>query len=767
MPNTPNKNKSDNFARDAQRIQTNIGPVGGEMGEIEEFDTKQITVTSITQKEGGEFTIRFKYGLAARDERLKDIEFINGYEQLVEVEEIQPSGTPDILLGWGEILTQEPKVNPEDESAEIVATISPPHFGTPLIGMHVLNHEEPTPPLVDSDPLIHEGEIVFNPEIDGKITGNTTTIRSAVHKTYDDAMSPLMILKLWVDPESMRTESARTNVQRGYKLDKWTLREAVHSLCWVCNPLEEFIINPSLAELDAVDADDVILRNITIPAGLYLPEILNLLLKPHGYSWFLKVGRNGDANSPDYGSTEVRIKVFKLGKGIEKTVYQPKPGTSLVKGGPQNLIEWKLRESFDELRNQVTALGALKEREMTVVLSPEWDEDLDELGPDDLAKDGPLYEKHRNVWRRWIAREAYDTTGTRSDSEIMIYFTGLADSEYSWRYINFKNEFGDENGVHRRTIKECLTLQDKKEGETRRRNPLIEWQNPKSPRTVTFKLHGDGGPPLLPLTTTFHIGFMPYASAGATRTGPLTETTTAADLSSELNGIGCSVESVAGDSLKSGLIVTLESDTSLDGIFYLSNEGGYDTTFSGGLNPGISITDNAWEPIPDGWGPVILGDQLGVFFNGDKAVEDLFAKGSNARIRITGTITGDTRIKYTSEKEDISPLGHVHEMVVDVSDRFFDRAVQRTGPFMSALIGVRQDDETGESGTDEVDSTDEIEDYADRLREIEDAVNIAGTLTLDRIRTEYQIGDLISKIDGRNVSLNRFAADTAFNNTNK
>lgn len=732
MANLPSQNGNQSLAQAAARIITDLGPVGGALGEIEEYDTNRLTPLRILQSEGGEFLIEFAYNLAAMEERLVDFEFINGYEQLVEVELETPSGTDNILLGWGEILTQQSRVDFQGERAVITAKVTPHHFGSPLVGMHVLNHAEPDPPDLDSNPLIHEGEIWFNPEVNGEIVGNTTTIRQSVHKDYDDSGSDLMILKLWVHPESLRTDNASTYVQRDYVRGTWDLKDAVHSLCLVCNPLEEFLKNPTLDELDAVGAGEITLRNLVFPAGMYLPELLSALLKPHGFSWYLQVGRNGDVNSPDYGTTEIRIKVFKLGEGVEKSVFMPKPGTTLSAGGPQNCIEWEVRASFDELRNQVTALGGLVEREVTLELYRGWDSGLDELGLDDLGKDGELYERQRNVWRLWIANEAGDWTATRAE------ITENPD---------FAPVLGDAVGVHRRKFLDCLTLQEKLEGEKKRRPPLVEWRVSPEKETVTFRLHGEA----IGVATLTAAWSLKWKTGGTTHTvGPYDETVAASQIVDDLGdeGISTIVNSTGSLSGGAGIVLTWDEGEEAPDFWI---EG----TFTGGINPGISIRTNFWQPIPDGWGPVLLDDQLGVYFNGDKVLEDLAIKGAGARIRITAGLLGDNRLTYTSEKEDVSPLGHVHEMVLDVSDRFFDRKVQRTGRYMSSLIGIHQDDPAGDSGADEADHASQIAAYADSIRAIEDAANVTGTLSLSGIRPEFRISDLLTEINGRKISLNR------------
>lgn len=737
MANTPNSNSAQSLAKTHAIIKTDLGPVGGELGEIEEYDTKRLKPLRITQAEGGIFEIEFEYCLAAVDERLKEIEFIEGHEQMVEVELEQPSGTESILLGWGQILTQHLRVAPDEERARVVARVTPPMFGNALKGMHVSNHATPEGDLPDSDPLLHEGDLVFNPEIDGQIQGNATQNRPAVRKDPTDEESELMILRLWIDPDSQRTAVAIAEVQRTYSAIKWTLKEAIYSLCWICNPLEPYILNPTLEELDALGMDQVTLRNIQLPAGEYLPFYLSSLLKQHGFSWWIHPGRNGDPTSDDFGSTEIRMKFFKLGEGIKKSVHQPKPGDTLTAGGKQNVIEWELRESFDELRNVVTAHGALIEREVTIELERGWSNDFDDLTIDELLKESPYYEANRNVWRLWVGNEAGDYIGVRP-----------AITEE----LDLSEVLGADLAMRRRPGQDCLTYTTPNvEGETRRRNPLIEWRTtPESGReTVTITLHGDSPPPVLVLSAEWTLHWMEGITEKSV--GPYDENTAASAIVDDLIGEGIAEIVNSTGSLSSGIVLTWDDGEESPG-FWVEAE------FEGGSYPGISIRSNAWQPIPDGWGPVLLGDQLGIYFNGDKAVEDLLPKGSGARVRITCTLTGDNRITSTAEKEDSSPLGHVHEMVLDVSDRFFDRQVQRTGRYMSSLIGIRQDDGSGLSGADEIDSTEEIEEYADNIKAIEDAVNVVGRLRLTGIRPEYSVGDLIKEIDGRKVSLNRKAS---------
>lgn len=748
MANTPNQQQSANFLRSPAIIKTNLGPIGGEIGEIEELDTDRLFPLRIHRAEGGVMVTEFAYRLGKVDERLVDFDFWSGYEQLAEVEMAMPSGTQDILLSWGEFLTQDLQVSPEEEFAVMTLSVTPPHYGEPLRGMHVSNHAPPSGGDPDSDPLIHYGPIIFNPEIDGKVIGNKTKAAQTVHKIYGDAGSDQMTLSLWIDPDSVRTGTARNYSQRDVESDYWTLADAVATCCQICNRDEEFIINPTIDDLsgDALEADEVRLRNLTIEAGLYLPDVLNALLKPHGYSWFLKPGRNQDSNSPDYGSTEIRIKVFKLGKGITKTVHQPRPDDrepnpdkrGLKAGGPQNCIQWKLRQSFDELRNKVMAIGAAKEREMTFLLKKGWPASYDDLSEDELAKDAANYERYRNVWRLWVLNEGGDWTSTRAEIT---------------EAVDLTEEFGDQEGIHRRQLQDCLTYHTEDDGDVSRRQPFVEWKvTPESQQeTVTLRLYGDALP-LSPVTATWTLHWEEDGTEH--EIGPYDENALEADIETDLIAEGIStLEEVAG-TLSAGIDIKFNVDADTPPIFWVEGE------FDGGNYPGISVRSNAWQPIPDGWGPILLQDQVGIYFDGDRAVEDLKARAGegDVLIRVTGTVVGDTRITSTAEKDASSPLEHEHEFCPDVSDRFFDRQLQRTGRYMSSLIGVRQTDES--SGADELDSSDDIEQWADDIRKIEDSVNVVGTFTLMGISLEYEIGDLLKEIGGRKISLNRKATDS-------
>ena len=118
---------------------------------------------------------------------------------------------------------------------------------------------------------------------------------------------------------------------------------------------------------------------------------------------------------------------------------------------------------------------------------------------------------------------------------------------------------------------------------------------------------------------------------------------------------------------------------------------------------------------------------------------------------MTCVIACDKRISYTAERRPSSPNGRDIELTLDASDRFFKKTVHTS----SSFYGDEQ------LLNDEVDSTTDIEEYAESLRDINDSANLQVYLNLFGIYHSYQRGDLITKIDGRNISLNRNSSDVA------
>jgi hypothetical protein len=172
----------------------------------------------------------------------------------------------------------------------------------------------------------------------------------------------------------------------------------------------------------------------------------------------------------------------------------------------------------------------------------------------------------------------------------------------------------------------------------------------------------------------------------------------------------------------------------------------YDADAEGATDPDVA-TDPGWTRVK--WPFSVLEKECGILFEGNLPPEELWsliADGTpaNARVRITATVVGDQRVKGIATRRDRSPNGQDVTLVLDLHDRFQFSAVDSSSIF-HARPSIARDDSTV------------IQTYAESVRDIEDAMKIHCSLTLEGVNhPEYEIGDLIENVMGRNLSLNGY-----------
>jgi hypothetical protein len=375
-------------------------------------ETKEYRVESIKRSAGGQRldTAEFTY---ATDKIIADIKTPVDYRKKVDViaapaaKDDEETSPPADVVFRGEMGVASLTLDDRGQQiAKATARTEQWHFGTPLVGWRFKTEDESAQTVYRTI----EDDVRFNPEIDRRILNN----RSNWYIELDAATGSRWYT--WIDPESVRTTGAQTILDQS--AEEWTLAQAVMSLCYLLNPDEEYIKNPDFQALAKVFDSAPVLRDWTIPRGVYLPEALDKLLVPHGYLWFVRysIGKN----SSDEDEVQRRITVFKRGTGTEKTVKLPAEGKDR-KTNTANVAavscEWNIAEAF----NIVQAYGSHLEVEGTFPLQRAWVASDDSLTADALAKstdpttDLPSqYEKKPDVWRKWVLNEVGDYTATRT-----------------------------------------------------------------------------------------------------------------------------------------------------------------------------------------------------------------------------------------------------------------------------------------------------------------------------------------------------------------
>jgi hypothetical protein len=244
-----------------------------------------------------------------------------------------------------------------------------------------------------------DGDLVFNPLIDGRIYGNLN----------DTQLGP-GLLPLFLDPESVRTAAA--GALQGANITLWSLAGAVDYLLKALNDAETNISNPTLAQLQGVFNDPAdLVQNVRIPRGTYLAQALDLLLVPLGYHWRVKRTAQGAR----------QFAFWKRGTGGSLVrIYHQRVHSTL--SNPRNLGETDVDTAgitFDasRLANNIVVRGGLEEYEVTVELARAWPEDQDNH-PEWVYFNEPgntSFPTVANAWRKWVLNEAGDYIGLRPE----------------------------------------------------------------------------------------------------------------------------------------------------------------------------------------------------------------------------------------------------------------------------------------------------------------------------------------------------------------
>lgn len=423
MAAAPNNKKTEESGRVSEEVQrfavraATGGTVPGEGDEKPEY-----RLTSIRRSAGGQRldVAEFEY---ATTEVLQDIKTPVSYRETIDVVAPLPESTdeepddppPDDIIFRGEMGI--PKLSLSDngeQSVTATARLEPWHFGEPVKGYQVWIQNDSGEIIVST--LVDS--VTFNPEIDGKIVGNKSTVvrltidvdgvgnKGDIYTTTEDLPGyDNTGYHLWRYATARRYEEDPPD---DATINVWTLPEAVYSLCWMLNYDETHIKNPEFSILEAFMADAPPLRNWSVKLGTFLPAALDSLLTPFGFSWYTKHLINSD------GDYVREITIFRRGEGRFSSVKLGATGSDRDLS-TSNLASLECEWNIAETANIVTVYGAQKEIELTVFLQPAWAWADDALNALELEKDNPesKYEKKQFVHRKWVLNESGEYTNIR------------------------------------------------------------------------------------------------------------------------------------------------------------------------------------------------------------------------------------------------------------------------------------------------------------------------------------------------------------------
>jgi hypothetical protein len=164
-----------------------------------------------------------------------------------------------------------------------------------------------------------------------------------------------------------------------------------------------------------------------------------------------------------------------------------------------------------------------------------------------------------------------------------------------------------------------------------------------------------------------------------------------------------------------------------------------------------------YDSLLPGWVPVdisipffahkLLTDECGISFTGEQPPMFMMDDGLAARVRVTAVVESDSRITAVAVRQPTSVNPQVNERVLDVGHGFHARSLH---PFSNYYSDVNN----GLRAADVTDGRAALRDFVNQAREAWDQAQCAGHMRLEGLdRTNYKVGDLITSIEGRNVTL--------------
>lgn len=168
-------------------------------------------------------------------------------------------------------------------------------------------------------------------------------------------------------------------------------------------------------------------------------------------------------------------------------------------------------------------------------------------------------------------------------------------------------------------------------------------------------------------------------------------------------------------------------------------ENGYFVEYYDGLD---------WRPIG---GFEVLTGECGIRFSGPIPPEEI-SMNPNVKLRITASVYSDERLTHKTKANPNSPQPLEAPALLDVSEQFHFRKIHEQSEFSQRV-------KNGEYEHLQIDDTKRIKEFADRLVKTTDHLDVRGTAVVwDLDGDTYDLGDIIEKIEGRNISMDAGAA---------
>lgn len=154
---------------------------------------------------------------------------------------------------------------------------------------------------------------------------------------------------------------------------------------------------------------------------------------------------------------------------------------------------------------------------------------------------------------------------------------------------------------------------------------------------------------------------------------------------------------------------------------------------------------------PNAWNFAILDREFGIRFTDAFPPQEIVDQGAGAKVRVTCSVASDARLEGLAPFDGVGPAVLLRPLLLEMPDHFFYRVVTGISKYADRFLDPEDIDGPY---ADQIDDSEKIENYAIDVRDAWDQADVHGTIELEGCdRTAYLLGDGISRLGGREISL--------------
>lgn len=356
-------------------------------------------------------------------------------------------------IHWGKIVSIDASEDETGDKIVLTSRIDDHLFGFPIYRIPVAAALANDDVFGLDNQVYFESDdvVVFNPVIDGKPFPNRNTESVLIgdvegsenafdqnlqfagwvhHDSLDNDLVNLLRDVLTNDPQKKKSPTP----EKIENISFWNLPEVINTVCQLLNVKQQYVLNPDLEELvDVLNPHIGQVRNIRLTKGTFLPQILDQILNPLGYYWYVEL----------IDRFQRKIRIRKQGSGDAVALKRQPYDTVVTNYAEEAVSGFRLTYDLaDRSANEVVTIGKWFRFVALWNLIPGWiteenDLDLDEYRWEGSVADADKSPGIKDAYRKFVFNENGDYLNFQQNDQRHLFAGDItAEMDVAWDNLN-------------------------------------------------------------------------------------------------------------------------------------------------------------------------------------------------------------------------------------------------------------------------------------------------------------------------------------------